>query len=386
VRGTKRERRKGVWEVRAYLGRDPLTGKPRQISKTVHGGAKVADQALRDLLDRQPPSRNDGVGVTFGQLLTRWLEECERLDLSPTTLNTYRAQIEGTIRPALGKVPLNRLTPKHLDDLYGAVKASGRSAKTIRNYHAIISSALHQAARWGWVRENVAEHAKPPRVSQRRVKAPSVDVVRAIITSAEDRDPRLAPLLMLGALTGMRRGELCGLRWSDVHLDSGELEISRSVVIVKSGLAEKTTKTDRVRRVALDAVGVALLIQHRAHVDDWARLAETTVDGDAFVFSPVVDGFKPFRPDNVTGFFVRVRDSLGFKDVRLHDLRHFTATQLIGAGVDVRTVADRLGHSDPSLTLRVYSHAIEERDRAAAAVIGRVLSEANAKPRELEAG
>ena len=379
MRGTKRERRKGVWEVRAYLGRDPLTGKPRQVSKTVHGGAKAADQTLRDLLDKQPPSRNDGIGVTFGQLLNRWLEESERMDLSPTTLNTYRAQVEGTIRPALGKVPLNRLTAKHLDDLYGAVKARGRSAKTIRNYHAIISSALHQAVRWGWVRDNVAEQAKPPRVSQRRVKAPSVDVVRAIIASAEERDPRLAPLLMLGALTGMRRGELCALRWSDVHLDRAELDVSRSVVIVPGGLAEKTTKTDRFRRVALDEVGIALLVQHRARVDEWARLADGSVDDGAFVFSPLIDGSTPFRPDNVTGFFVRVRDSLGYKDVRLHDLRHFTATQLIGAGVDVRTVAGRLGHSDPSLTLRVYSHAIEERDRAAAAIIGRVLSEAPAK-------
>ena len=385
MRGTKRERRKGVWEVRAYLGRDPLTGKPRQISRTVHGGSRAADEALRELLDKQPPSRSDGIGVSFGQLLSRWLEECERLDLSPTTINTYRAQIDGTIRPALGKVPLNRLTAKHLDDVYGAVKASGRSAKTIRNYHAIISAALHQAQRWGWVRENVAEHAKPPRISQRRVNAPAVDVVRAIVTAAEERDPRLAPLLMLGALTGMRRGELCALRWSDVRLDPGELDVSRSIVIVKKGLSEKTTKTDRVRRIALDEVAVALLVQHRTRVDEWARLAETTVSDDAFVFSPYVDGSKPFRPDNVTGFFVRVRDKLGFTNVRLHDLRHFTATQLIGAGVDVRTVAGRLGHSDPSLTLRVYSHAIEERDRAAAAVIGRVLS-APAEPRELEAG
>ncbi len=307
------------------------------------------------------------------------------MDLSPTTLGTYRAQVNGVIRPALGDVPLNRLTAKHLDDLYGAAKARGRSSKTIRNYHAIISSALHQAERWGWVRHNVAGLAKPPRVSQRRVKAPSVDVVREIITAAEKRDPRLAPLLMLGALTGMRRGELCALRWSDVHLDLGELEVSRSVVIVSGGLAEKVTKTDRFRRIALDEVGIALLMQHRARVDEWARLAETTIADDAFVFSPEVDGSKPFRPDNVTGFFMRVRDSLGYKEVRLHDLRHFTATQLIGAGVDVRTVAGRLGHSDPSLTLRVYSHAIEERDRAAAAVIGRVLSESKKIP-ELEAG
>jgi len=308
------------------------------------------------------------------------------MDLSPTTLGTYRSQIKGLIRPALGDVPLNRLTAKHLDDLYRAAKAQGRSPKTIRNYHAIISAALHQAERWGWVRHNVAELAKPPRVSQRRVKAPSVEVVREIITAAEKRDPRLAPLLMLGALTGMRRGELCALRWSDLDLDLGEVDVARSVVIVSGGLAEKATKTDRFRRIALDDVGIALLRQHRARVDEWASAVETTIADDAFVFSPEIDGSKPFRPDNVTGFFMRVRDSLGYKEVRLHDLRHFTATQLIGAGVDVRTVAGRLGHSDPSLTLRVYSHALEERDRAAAAVIGRVLAEPDAKTRELEAG
>lgn len=99
-----------------------------------------------------------------------------------------------------------------------------------------------------------------------------------------------------------------------------------------------------------------------------------TLPDDAFIFSPYLDGRSAFRPDNVTNFFTRVRNSVGLGHVRLHDLRHFTATQLIGAGVDVRTVASRLGHSDPSLTLRVYSHAIEERDRAAATIIGAVLS------------
>jgi integrase len=178
VRGTKRKRREGVWEVRAYLGRDPVSGKPRQVSKTVYGSAKAADEALRDLIDKQAP-RSDGMGASFGQLLDRWLIECERLDLSPTTMRTYRAQIEQTIRPALGKVPLTRLNAKQLDDLYGAMKTADKTPKTIRNHHAIISAALHQAVRWGWVRTNIAEQAKPPRVSQRRVKAPSVDVVRA---------------------------------------------------------------------------------------------------------------------------------------------------------------------------------------------------------------
>jgi integrase len=373
VRGTKRKRSEGVWELRVYVGRDPETGHPKQISKTFRGGARAADDALRDLVDKYGEGRPDGFGATVSQLLDKWLEECERLDLSPTTLRTYRSQVEQTIRPRLGKLSLARLTPKHLDDLYGEMKDAGKSAKTIRNHHAIISSALHQAVRWGWVRENVADRAKPPRVSQRRVKAPLVDNVRSVIEAAEDRDPRLAPLLMLAALTGMRRGELCALRWTDVDLEAGELEVSRSVVVVPGGLAEKSTKTDRSRRVALDEVGVALLTRHRAMVDRWAADAETSVPDDAFVFSPYEDGSQPFRPDNVTNFFTRVRDSLNLKEVRLHDLRHFTATQLIGAGVDVRTVAGRLGHSDPSMTLRVYSHVIEERDRAAAAIMGSVL-------------
>jgi len=213
-----------------------------------------------------------------------------------------------------------------------------------------------------------------------------VDVVRSVIEAAEGRDPRLAALLILGALTGMRRGELCALRWSDIDLERGELEGSRSVIVVPGGLSEKSTKTDRSRPVALDEVGVALLVQYRARVDEWASESGAAIADDALVFSPHVDGAIPLRPDNVTGFFIRVRDGLGLEGVRLHDLRHFTATQLIGAGVDVRTVAGRLGHSDPSLTLRVYSHVIEERDRAAAAILGRVLGPTNQSAASLESG
>jgi integrase len=238
VRGTKRKRRDGVWEVRVYVGRDPVTGTLKQISKTVHGGARAADAVLRDLIENQTPSRMDGLGATVNQLLDRWLEKYERMDLSPTTMRTYRSQIERTIRPRLGKVPLTQLTPKHLDDLYGAMKAAGKSAKTIRNHHAILSATLHQGVRWGWIRTNVAELAKPPRVVQRRVNAPSVEMVRTVIEKAEKRDPRLAPLLMLAALTGMRRGELCALRWTDVDLETGQLDVSRSVVVVPGGRAE----------------------------------------------------------------------------------------------------------------------------------------------------
>jgi integrase len=374
VRGTKRQRAPGVWEIRVFVGIDPASGRKKQISRTVHGPAKVADASLRDLIDSLAPGRTDGLGVTFSQLLGRWLIECERMELSPTTMRTYRSQVSCVLVPRLGRVPVSRLTSKHLDDLYGALRDSRKSSKTIRNLHATISSALHQAERWGWVRQNVAELAKPPRVSQRRHKPPSVEAVRLIVLAAEERDPMLAPLFMLAALTGMRRGELCALRWSDVRLEVAQLEVSRSVVVVPGGLAEKSTKTDRSRLLALDEVGMAVLKIHRMRVEKLAEVVGCPITDASFVFSPEPDGSIPYRPDTVTSFFIRVRDGLGLRGVRLHDLRHFTATQLIGAGVDVRTVAGRLGHSDPSLTLRTYAHVLEGRDRAAAEVMGRVLA------------
>jgi integrase len=374
VRGSKRKLKDGVWELRVDAGTDPITGKRKQTSVTFRGPSRAADQALRDLVDEQAPSRSDGVGANFGQLLDQWLEECERMDLSPTTIRNYRSQVERTIRPTLGKVTLSRLTAKNLDALYGAMKDAGKSPKTIRNHHAIIATALHQGVRWGWVRTNVAEMAKPPRVSQSRVTAPSLEIVRDVIEGAERRDPRLAPLLMLAALTGMRRGELCALRWSDVDLNVGTIDVTKSLVVAPGGLVEKSTKTNRGRLVALDPVGVAVLTRHRSRAEHWIAEAGSELPADAFVFSPFPEGTTPFRPDNVTSFFIRVRNEVGAPTVRLHDLRHFTATQLIGAGVDVRTVAGRLGHSDPSVTLRVYSHALEERDRAAASIMGGLLA------------
>jgi integrase len=370
MRGSKRELRRGVWELRVSIGRDSGTGKYRTVSRTFRGSAGEANDALRDLIDEQAGVPEDGRRATVGTLLDRWLEECERLDLSPTTIRSYRSQIDHRIQPELGSLRLTALSAANLDALYGRMKGQNLSAKTIRNCHAVISSALHQAVRWGWVRENAANRAKPPRLSERRAQAPSVDAIKSLIEAAERRDPRVAALLMLGALTGLRRGELCALRWTDVNMDVGRLEVSRSVIVTAGGVAEKSTKTGRDRRVALDEVGVQLLCEHRARTAEWASKASAFLRAEAFVFSPELDGSRPFRPDGITSFFSGVRTECGLTTVRLHDLRHFTATQLIGANVDIRTVAGRLGHSDPSVTLRVYSHVIAERDQAAAAVLG----------------
>lgn len=178
MRGSKRKLSDGVWEVRVFLGRDQ-NGKVKHLSRTVRGSSREADAVLHELISNHADAQMDGLGMTFGQLLDRWPEECERLDRSPTTLRTYRNDIEKTTRPALGKVKLSRLGPRQLDALYGEMKTNSQSAKTIRNHHAIISSALHQAVRWGWVRENVASRARPPAIGHSRVAARAMAVASA---------------------------------------------------------------------------------------------------------------------------------------------------------------------------------------------------------------
>jgi integrase len=144
-------------------------------------------------------------------------------------------------------------------------------------------------------------------------------------------------------------------------------------VVGRHGIVEKDTKTHAVRRVSLDPAAVQNLVAHRARSQDAARVCGIALTSSAYVFSHEPDGSRPWRPDVVTHAFVRLRDRAGLPGVRLHDLRHFVATRLLASGVDVRTVAGRLGHRNAATTLNVYSHFLTEPDREAAYLMGRLV-------------
>ena len=278
------------------------------------------------------------------------------------------------MRPELGKIKLSRLTARDLDRLYAKLRAKGNAPMTVRHVHTFIGTALHQGERWQLVDRNVARQATPPTVHPAEVVAPSPDEVRRVVEAAESTEPTLAALLLLAALTGARRGELCALRWSDVDWQAGTLRIARSVYeTAGGGWAEKGTKTHQARRIGLDELGLAILRRHRVAVDELAVKLGVTVALDAFLFSRSPAGLEPIRPGVLSKFTRRVADRAGV-DTHLHALRHFSATQAIAAGFDPVTVGTRLGHADPSITLRVYSHAVEQRDRELAASLGRVLA------------
>ena len=363
-----------AFEVVVSLGSDPATGRRRRRSRMTHGGRREAERVLREMLaDVDRADHKIPTTATVGELLDEWLRWAEPR-LSPTTMRGHRQQVAHRIAPRLGSIPLAEFAPVHLDRWYTELKDEDLAPASIRRLHAIISKACSQGEKWGWLNRNPAKLATPPPVRRKPLRPPEPDEVSALITAAHEQgDAILAALLRLAAVGGLRRGELCGLRWSKVDLDSGEIVIDTALVDVAGRIVEKDTKTHQSRTVALDQTMLDVLEDRHTAAHAYAAACETEVAADAFVFSRSPDGRIPLRPDQVTAAFRHLRKKANVT-CRLHDLRHFMATQLVGAGVDIRTVSARLGHAQTSTTLDIYSHALRARDQVAADTIASVLN------------
>lgn len=366
------------WEVRVALGRDPVTGRYRQKSLTVHGSKAEAQRVLRRLIGEvedgeHPAARAEGEGRTFAELLDEWMTFKDTDERSPTTIDRYHRAIRLHLKPTLGEIPLSRLDPKLFDDLYREL-LKRLKASTVLKTHLIARAALERGVRWGWLDRNPAALADPPKIRRPPIVLPSAQDVARLVALAEEDDPTFAAVLRVGAATGARRGELCALRWTDADLEAKTLTIERGVIIVSRGVVERPTKTHNRRVVALDDGTVSVLLLHRDREQKVAAECGVNFADDAFVFSRRPGGTHPIRPDNCTTTFERLRERAGLSGFSLKDAtRHLAATRLIGAGVDVRTVAGRLGHARASTTLDIYSHFLPERDREAAEILGALL-------------
>jgi integrase len=223
------------------------------------------------------------------------------------------------------------------------------------------------------LRENPASDASPPSVRNALIVTPDLEQVNALYRAARDLDPVLGTAVALAALTGARRGELAALKWSDMDVAGGRVAISRSVGVVEGVTYEGDTKTHAHRVVALDEVGVTVLRDRWLEMVDLSTRAGSPLVEDPYVLSYNANGAAPVNPDTLTHKFATIAKASGIK-CHLHSLRHFSVTTLIAAGVDVRTVAERHGHAQATMTLNRYSHALPERDREAAGILGRALT------------
>ena len=216
-----------------------------------------------------------------------------------------------------------------------------------------------------------------PQVSWSRSRQTPQIPEEPVFQLAQESDPELATFIMLAASSGARRGELLALRWSDIDLDRAKLSVERGIVRVGNDLIEQGTKTHQSRRSSLDAGTIAVLKAHEDRMIERAHTASVVITPESFVFSRTVDGSSPWHPDSTSRAFRKICQQAGVKGVRLHDLRHYVATRLLTAGVDVRTVAGRLGHRNPSTTLNVYSHFVPETDQQAADALEQIFESAN---------
>jgi integrase len=280
--------------------------------------------------------------------------------------------------PAIGAVPLARLTATALDDLYGRLLRAGRcdgagglSARTVRYVHTIVRRALADAVRKGLVARNVADLADPPSVSE--AKAPTMrtwtaDEVAAYL--AHVHDDRLSAAWQLLATTGARRGEVLGARWRDLDLARGRWSIVQTVI--ESGVSRP--KGGRTRNVALDAGTIEALRAHRR-----AQAAEKLGFGPAYDDHGLVfcreDG-TPLEPRTFSRAFGRHVELAELPRIRLHDLRHTWATLALGAGVHPKVVSERLGHASIAITLDVYSHVSAGLQQDAADTVAALLHRA----------
>ncbi len=363
------------WYVVVDLGRD-ATGKRRQKWHGAFRTRKAAEVARAKIVgDLHAGTYSAPNQLTLSEWVTgQWLPTIKS-QLKPSTFDSYRRNIELHVLPRIGGRRLHELTPLLLNAMYGELLESGRlngdgglSTKTVRYIHTILHKALADGVDAGLVATNVAERAKPPRprsAAPTELRFWTPEELRAFLDLVTGH--HLEAAWRLAAMTGMRRGEVLGLRWRDVDLDAARVHVRQALVSVAYELVISTPKTHQARVVDLDVTTVDHLRRHRdRQLTEKAEWGGDYVDGD-LVFCKE-DG-TPLHPQTFTQAFERLVACSALPKIRLHDLRHTHATIALKAGVPVKVISERLGHETPAFTLKQYAHVIPGMQAEAASMI-----------------
>jgi integrase len=291
-------------------------------------------------------------------------------------MERYTELLRHHVVPHLGVAQIQRLRTLNITDLYVRLltakpEGAGLAPRTVGHVHRLLRQAFGQAVKWGLLAVNPVAAATPPRVEPTKITILEPDEIAAVLTTLRGR--RLYSVAILALATGMRRGELAALRWSDVDLKSGKIGVARSLEQTNGGLAFKSPKTRAgVRTISIPASVVAELRHHwRAQQEQRLALGLGKAGSDDLVLARH-DG-TPWPPDSLTTAWQKAVISLKLPRVSLHALRHTHASQLLAAGVDVVTVSRRLGHSNPTVTLNVYAHLFGNPDERASETVERAL-------------
>jgi integrase len=381
-------RRGGTWSYRFDLEPDPLTGKRRQTTKTGFPTKKEAETAMRDAMSAAEKGRHTKPSRrTVAEFLDEWLKAVDGR-IRPSTWSSYRDYRDAYVNPTIGRTALQNLTPVRINLLYTHLLTEGRvrkakgtppglAPKTVRNVHVMLRRALRDAVKWGYLPRNPAEDAEPPAAHGRKRKVWTTEQLRTFVEYV--RDDRFFALWLLVATTGLRRGELAGLREEDFDLKGARVTPAVPRVVVDGYAQASEPKTSHgYRTLALDPVTVDAV---RGHLKRWRKERRAVGHVSPLLFC-WPDG-QPVHPQTITDRFFRLSREAGLPFIRLHDVRHSYATAALRAGIHPKIVSERLGHASVAFTLQTYSHVLEGMDQAAASeiaahILGPVKSEQEA--------
>lgn len=366
-------KRGSKWAAVIDVGRDPSTGKRVRRWHSGYATKKEAERAVRDLLVRveQGTYVEQRRGrLTVGDFLVdEWLP-AKQATLKPSTLSAYRTYVDAYVVPSLGSVALSSLRAPQLNAFYAGLLDHGRrsgdgplSPKMVRNIHGAIHKALDDAVRWGRLARNPADLADPPKTAAPEMSIWTADQIGAFVGHV--REDRLAGAWVLLATTGMRRGELLGLRWIDVDFDRSCASVRQTRTVVDYKVLTGTPKTDRgARTISLDPATLAALRSHRARQHQERLLCGPAWADTGLVFTQP-DGTE-IHPQRFSAWFRQHVQAAGLPPIRLHDVRHSYASALLRSGQPIKVVSQRIGHASPTITMTIYHHVLPSDDAGAA--------------------
>jgi len=369
--GNIRKRKDGRWEGRYTAGRDPITGK--QIFKNVLGKtqAEVKEKLKKALEECKKVDITRTGKYTVSGWMEEWFENVAKLKVRPSSHQTYRGYIDHHIAPNIGKIPLEKLSTMDLQKLYRKLMNKGRverieaehppkglSAKTVRNINQVISSAMDFAVAQKIISENPCKAVALPKVEHKEMQTIPAEQLQAFLKEAKETG--VYEMYYIELATGLRRGELLGLKWTDIDWKNGIIKVRRSIARVNGEIVESTLKTkNSYRAVTISQQAIEVLKQQKAKTND------------QYIFPSPNGG--PISPDSVNNMLKRVLARAGIPKVRFHDLRHTFATIALQNGVDIKTVSGMLGHFSAGFTLDTYAHVTTSAQKEAAETMSDVL-------------
>jgi integrase len=359
MKGHIRERSPGRWAIVIDV-RDPQTGKRKRRWHSFTGTKRQAQvECARLITEREGGAYIDPTRVTVAAFLQRWLGHMAT-QVSPRSHENYGAVINTNIVPLVGNVVLSKLRPDAIAAMYmtalesGRRKGGGLSARSVCMMHRVLSQAMKQAVKWQLLAQNPCDAVSPPRVERRQMIVLDADGTAGIIEAA--RSKALFMPILLGALCGLRRGELAALRWRNIDVEAGQISVVASLEQTNSGVRLKPPKSGRARTVALPSLAIEELRRHRLkQAEQLLRVGTRQSEETHVCLQP---NYQPWAPRNLSSAFIKFIKASGLRRVRLHDLRHSHATHLLMANVHPKIVQERLGHANIATTMDLYTHVM----------------------------